>query len=208
MVCPYCIPNDPTQKRMMGKLAIFVILCSITTAFPFVYGVTDDPKEVEEWFHKIAHHHHHHHEQKVTKLHFYFQDLAGVTAMVVAQSNTTSTSPTYFGATLMMDNPLTVGPSQASKVIGRAQGLYGSSSMEEPCDVVAMNLIFTHGPYNGSALTVLGYNPILHPNREMPVIGGSGVFRLARGIALLNTYSYDFTVGNLTVEYNVIVQHY
>ncbi|GFY94599.1 hypothetical protein Acr_09g0010450 [Actinidia rufa] len=175
-------------------------------AFLVVFGVADDPKEVEEWFHKITNHHHH--EQKVTKLHFYFQDLAGVTAMVVAQSNTTSTSPTYFGATLMMDNPLTVGPSQASKVIGRAQGLYGSSSMEEPCDVVAMNLIFTHGPYNGSTLTVLGHNPILHPKREMPIIGGTGVFRLARGVSLLNTYSYDFTVGNLTVEYNVIVEHY
>ncbi|XP_057500904.1 pterocarpan synthase 1-like [Actinidia eriantha] len=103
-----------------------------------------------------------------------------------------------------MDNPLNVGPSQASKVIGRAQGLYGSSSMEEPCNVV----IFTHGPYNGCTLTVLGHNPILHPNREMPVIGGSGVFRLARGVVLLNIYSYDFTVGNLTVEYNVMVQHY
>ncbi|PSS21732.1 Dirigent protein [Actinidia chinensis var. chinensis] len=207
MVFPYCIPNDPTQKSMMGKLTIFLILCSITMAFPLVFGVADDPKGVEEWFHKITNHYHH--EQKITKLHFYYHDLLGVTRTVVAQSNTTSTSPTYFGATLMMDNPLTVGlPFTGFQVIGRAQGLYGSSSMEEPCNVVAMNLIFTHGPYNGSTLTVLGHNPILHPNREMPVIGGSGVFRLARGVVLLNTYSYNFTVGNLTVEYNVMVQHY
>ncbi|PSS21731.1 Dirigent protein [Actinidia chinensis var. chinensis] len=155
---------------MMGKLTIFLVLCSITMAFLVVFGVADDPKEVEEWFHKITNHHHH--EQKVTKLHFYFQDLAGITAMVVAQSNTTSTSPTYFGATLMMDNPLTVGPSQASKVIGRAQGLYGSSSMEEPCDVVAMNLIFTYGPYNGSTLAQFSIPNVRCPSSVGPVSSG------------------------------------
>ncbi|XP_057493265.1 dirigent protein 22-like [Actinidia eriantha] len=191
----------------MAKLGIFAILCSITMAFPVVFGVADDPKEVEEWFHKLTNHHHHL-EQKVTKFHFYFQDLVGITTAVVAQSNATATSPTFFGEVFMMDNPLTVGPSQASKVIGRAQGLYGLSSMENFCDVVAMNLIFTDGPYNGSALTVLGYNPVSQPKREMPVIGGSGVFRMARGVALLNTYYFNFTLGNTTVEYNVIVQHY
>ncbi|KAH7835267.1 hypothetical protein Vadar_024571 [Vaccinium darrowii] len=60
--------------------------------------------------------------------------------------------------------------------------------MEELILTQAMNLVFTGGPYNGSSLTVLGSNPVMHPNREMPVIGGSGVFRLAHG---------DFKIQNI-----------
>lgn len=186
---------------MMEKLGIVVVLI----LFPVAMAIADGPKEVEEWFHKFnnisgA-------QQKVTKLHFYFHDLRGVTTRVVAQSNTTAASPTFFGVVYAMDNPLTVGPSQASKVIGRAQGLYSSTSMGKLSLIVAMNLVFTNGPYNGSSLTVLGYNPVMEPTREMPVLGGSGVFRLARGVAMLNTYFFDIARGNATVEYNVIVYH-
>ncbi|PSS21730.1 Dirigent protein [Actinidia chinensis var. chinensis] len=191
----------------MGKLGIFAIfLCSITMVVPLVFGVAEGPKEVEEWFHSVSNHHHP--NQKVTKMHFYLHDVFGVTTKKVAKPNTTAKSPTFFGETFMIDNPLTVGPSQASKLIGRAQGLYGFSSMEEVRVTVAMNLVFTDGSYNGSSLTSLGHNPVLQPKCEMPIIGGSGIFRLARGVALLNTYSHDDIKGNTTVEYNVILQHY
>ncbi|KAH7834710.1 hypothetical protein Vadar_018834 [Vaccinium darrowii] len=184
----------------LGMVVLLMLIC------PMAMATSEGPKEMEEWFYKfnttsrVT-------QQKVTKLHFYFHDLRGVTTAVVAQSNTTATSPTVFGVLYAMDNPLTVGPSQASKVIGRAQGLYGSTSMEELSLIQAMNLVFTDGPYNGSSLTVLGSNPVMHPNREMPVVGGSGVFRLVRGVALLTAYFFDVPRGNATVEYNVIVYH-
>jgi hypothetical protein len=44
--------------------------------------------------------------------------------------------------------------------------------------------------------------------REMPIVGGSGLFRLARGYAQANTHEIDFKTGNATVEYNVYVFHY
>ncbi|KAI8533145.1 hypothetical protein RHMOL_Rhmol11G0273400 [Rhododendron molle] len=192
---------------MMEKLAAIGIVV-VLMLFPMAMAIAEGPKEVEEWFHfkfddttSVAH-------QKVTKLHFYFHDLRGVTTAVVAQSNTTAASPTLFGLFYAMDNPLTVGPSQASKVIGRAQGLYGSTSREKFSLTLAMNLVFTDGPFNGSSLTVLGYNPTMQPKREMPVVGGAGVFRMARGVALLKTYFFDVPRGNVTVEYNVIVHHY
>ncbi|KAF7127402.1 hypothetical protein RHSIM_Rhsim11G0189500 [Rhododendron simsii] len=192
---------------MMEKLAAVGIVVVLVLFSPIAMAIAEGPKEVEEWFHKfddttsVA-------QQKVTKLQFYFHDLRGVTTAVLAQSNTTAASPTSFGLFYVMDNPLTVGPSQASKVIGRAQGLYGSTSREKLGLTLAMNLVFTNGPYNGSSLTVLGYNPPTLPKREMPVVGGAGVFRMARGVALLKTYFFDATQGNATVEYNVIVHHY
>nr|GEY55146.1 dirigent protein 22-like [Tanacetum cinerariifolium] len=66
----------------------------------------------------------------------------------------------------------------------------------------------TTGPrkYNGSSLQFLGSNPIFHRVREMSIVGGTGVFRLARGIASLQTYFVNDTSS--IVEYSLVVIHY
>ncbi|KAB1227900.1 Dirigent protein 19 [Morella rubra] len=81
----------------------------------------------------------------------------------------------------MIDDPLTLGPKLSSKLIGRAQGFYALASQEEVGLLMAMNFAFTEGKYNGSTITVLGRNAVFTKVREMPVIGGSGLFRFATG---------------------------
>ncbi|KAJ1692268.1 hypothetical protein LUZ63_008966 [Rhynchospora breviuscula] len=146
-----------------------------------------------------------------TNLHFYFHDLPGgsnPTAIRVAAASVTSTSPTGFGATVMMDDPLTAGPDVSSALVGRAQGLYALASRDEGGHVLmAMNLVFMDQENNGSTLAVLGRNNVFDPIREMPVIGGSGKFRYARGYIHAKTYTFDQTTGNAVVEYNVTVFH-
>lgn len=39
----------------------------------------------------------------------------------------------------------------------------------------------------------------------MPVIGGSGIFRFARGYVQASTHTVDFKTGDAVVEYNVCV---
>ena len=73
---------------------------------------------------------------------------------------------------------------------------------------LTMNFAFTEGKYNGSTLTILGRNAVFHKVREMPVIGGSGVFRFARGYAEANTHWIEIKSGDVVVEYNVYVFHY
>lgn len=170
---------------------------------PVYSGIADSPDDVEKWFEKLGEY-----KQKVTKLHFYYHDLRGKTSLQVAQANSSAASPTFFGMTYVMDDPLTAGPQFTSKPMGRAQGLLIPSSMEELSLLCVMNFIFTDGKYNGSTLTILGNNPILHKYRELPIIGGTGVFRLARGVVKLKTIYFDAVVGNATVEFNVFVQHY
>lgn len=190
----------------MGKLIIFLMLTTILITMPLVQGFGKDPKAVEDWFKKLRTK-----KEKLTKLHFYFHDtLSGKnpTGYKVAQSNITSTSPTFFGMVNMIDDPLTIGPEPNSPVIGQAQGLYGSAGLEEVSLMMNMNFVFTNGEYNGSTLSVLGRNPALDEYREMPIQGGSGVFRLARGIATAKTYWVNFTSGDAIVEYNVMVMHY
>ncbi|KAL2460047.1 Dirigent protein 11 [Abeliophyllum distichum] len=192
----------------MGKQCIISMLCAILLAgiaTPVAPAIDKRPVAVETWFKKLPHT-----KEKLTKLHFYFQDVVSgknSTVVRVADSKSTIKSPTVFGAVFVMDDPLTEGPEPDSKIVGRAQGIYSSASMEEIGFLMILNFVFTNGKYNGSSLSVLGHNPIFHKYREMPIIGGSDAFRLARGIATAKTYRLN-NAGDAIVEYNVMVLHY
>lgn len=150
-------------------------------------------------------------KEKMSHLRFFFHDIVGgpnATAIRVAGAPTTDKSPTLFGAVVMIDDLLTIGPSPKSKLVGRAQGLYASASQDNLALLMAMNFAFMDGKYNGSTLSILGRNSVFSDVREMPVIGGSGLFRFARGYALAHTRKIDFETGDAVVEYNVYVMHY
>ncbi|KAM7505574.1 hypothetical protein LguiB_004478 [Lonicera macranthoides] len=108
----------------------------------------------------------------------------------------------------MMDDPLTVGPELTSKMVGRAQGIYASAAQDEMGFLMVLNYAFVEGKYNGSTLSILGRNPVMSEMREMPIVGGSGLFRFARGYAQARTHAVNFTSGDAVVEYNVYVLHY
>ncbi|MBA0861135.1 hypothetical protein Goshw_024836 [Gossypium schwendimanii] len=148
--------------------------------------------------------------EKLSHLHFYFHDVVtgkNVTAVRVAKAPTTTKS-SPFGAVAVMDDPLTISPDIGSKLVGKAQGIYALASQTEASLLMAFNFAFVEGKYNGSNLSVLGRNPVFSAVREMPVIGGSGVFRFARGYAEARTHTFDLNTGNAVVEYNVYVFHY
>ena len=149
-------------------------------------------------------------KEKVTNLQFYFHDtLSGKNppAVRVAQAPETDKSPTLFGAILMADDPLTETHDPQSKLVGRAQGLYGSAGQHELGLIMAMSFSFTEGVYNGSSISILGRNSAMSPVREMPVVGGTGFFRMARGYALAQTHWLDPLTGDAIVGYNVTVVH-
>ncbi|KAI9156557.1 hypothetical protein LWI28_008615 [Acer negundo] len=149
--------------------------------------------------------------EKLTHLHFYFHDIVTAknpTAVRVAEAAMTNASSTFFGAVSMMDDPLTVAPELSSKMVGRAQGIYASASQTELGLLMVLNFAFVEGKFNGSNLSVLGRNAVFSGVREMPIVGGSGVFRFARGYAQAKTYSWNPKTENAVVEYNVYVLHY
>uniref|UniRef100_A0A803QPE0 Dirigent protein n=1 Tax=Cannabis sativa TaxID=3483 RepID=A0A803QPE0_CANSA len=74
--------------------------------------------------------------------------------------------------------------------------------------LMSLNYVFTEGKYNGSCLSILGHNSILSALREMPVVGGTGLFRFARGYALAKTYMVNATSHDAIVEYDVYVLHF
>ena len=109
---------------------------------------------------------------------------------------------------MIIDDPLTVGPEPSSRRVGRAQGMYASASQSELGLMVTFNFVFTEGKYNGSTLSILGRNTVFSAVREMPIVGGSGLFRFARGYVQARTVSFDLKTGDAVVEYNVYALHY
>ncbi|KAF7818923.1 dirigent protein 22-like [Senna tora] len=150
-------------------------------------------------------------KEKLSHLHFYFHDIVSgrnATAVRVAEAAMTNTSATGFGVVTMMDDPLTEGPDAGSKVVGRAQGIYGSADQKEVGLLMVLNFAFMEGKYNGSNLSLLGRNSVFSKIREMPIVGGSGLFRFARGYAQAETHTFNLETGDAIVEYNVYVFHY
>ncbi|CAH9124518.1 unnamed protein product [Cuscuta epithymum] len=149
--------------------------------------------------------------EKLSHLRFFFHDIVSgknATAVKIAQATTTNTSATRFGMMAMIDDPLTAGPNLSSKLVGRAQGVYASAAIDEVGLLMVLNFAFVGGKYGGSCLTVLGKNAVNSAVRELPVGGGTGLFRFARGYAEAKTRMYNAKTGDAMVEYNVYVFHY
>ncbi|KAH0449447.1 hypothetical protein IEQ34_020139 [Dendrobium chrysotoxum] len=147
-------------------------------------------------------------KEKLIHLRFYWHDILSgpnPTAVTIARSPVTNASATLFGSMNVIDDPLTLGPDLSSRQIGRAQGIYASADQNVVGLFMVMNFVFVDGKYNGSTLAVLGHNQVFSSVREMPIVGGTMLFRLARGYVRARTYSFRPETGDAVVEYNCYV---
>lgn len=189
------------EKQGALVLMVFVFM----VALPMGHCDTEGAKEVYEWFSKLPYA-----KEKVTKFHFFNHETYNgtdvLTAVKTSQANGSNQSPYLFGTVYIMDDVLREGIELTSKEVGRAQGLYTFSGVNEMDLLMAFSWVFTTGKYNGSSLTVVGRS-LTTRQRELPIIGGSGVFRLARGVASAELRDINI-FGKAVVEYNVVVIHY
>lgn len=142
--------------------------------------------------------------ERTSRLHFYFQDKPSTpdpTAVRIIGDRV------GFGATYMIDDALTRDAARDSEVVGRAQGTYSVAAQNDLALLMVVVFHFSEGEYNGSSLSMMGRNHVYDEVREMPIVGGSGAFRFARGYALAHTVWLDAKTGDATVEYNVTVIH-
>ncbi|CAK8576767.1 unnamed protein product [Lathyrus sativus] len=150
-------------------------------------------------------------QETETNLQFYFHDtVSGKNPSVVQVAepiDKSKQSDTRFGSIWMADDPLTETSDPKSKLVGRAQGIYASSGQHEFGLLMSLSYSFVDGPYNGSTFALVGKNSAMNPVREMPVVGGTGLFRMARGYAIAKTHLFDLTTGDAIVGYNVTLVH-
>ncbi|KAJ4804457.1 Dirigent protein [Rhynchospora pubera] len=149
--------------------------------------------------------------EKQSHFRFYWHDMisgSNRTAVSVAQAPQFNKSSTFFSDVFVMDDPLRTGPEKNSKLVGKAQGIYVAAGLNKLELLMAMNFVFTDGEYNGSTISILGHNEVFTTVREMPIVGGSGLFRFARGYVQFRTYLFNQKIGYAVVEYKVFVNHY
>ncbi|KAF8726310.1 hypothetical protein HU200_019770 [Digitaria exilis] len=151
--------------------------------------------------------------ERSTYMKLYWHDVVSgpdPTTVPVAQARVTRDSESGFGAVVVIDDALTEGPDRrSSRRLGRAQGIYVGAGKDEVSLLMAMTFVFQGGSrYNGSTLDVMGHNAVLHDVREMAIVGGTGVFRMARGYAQARSYTpVSNKPGDATVEYSLFIKH-
>ncbi|KAL1362482.1 hypothetical protein HN51_010731 [Arachis hypogaea] len=145
-------------------------------------------------------------QKKLTTLHFYYHDILEGENPTVVQIIDPSNTPNSLGTTFMMDNALTEGPELSSKQVGRAQGMFGLASIQDRGMVMLINFAFSEeGEYKGSTLSMLGRNPVMDTVREMPIVGGTRLFRFASGFAIAKSLWSISTEQHFVVEYNITI---
>ncbi|KAH6812527.1 hypothetical protein C2S51_026289 [Perilla frutescens var. frutescens] len=148
--------------------------------------------------------------KKVARLRFYLHDVFGgdkPTVWRVAQCNLSDVLPSGFGKLVVLDNLVTAEPDVNSAVVGRLQGTVGFADLREKALVMLLNLVFTGGEYEGSTLSIVGRNPLDDEVREVPIVGGTGKFRMATGFIITSTYFNDPARVRNVFEYNAVVLH-
>ncbi|EPS65313.1 hypothetical protein M569_09464, partial [Genlisea aurea] len=150
-------------------------------------------------------------KEKFARLHFYVQvPLGGPNATVweIARATVTDQSKTSFGQLRVIDDLLTVGLDRDSEKLGRVQGTIASTGIDESAFTMNLNIYFTEGPYQGSTLCIVGRNPFDEKDRELAVVGGTGVFKAARGYAVTNTLSFNPVNNYRVLEYTMFVSYF
>ncbi|KAF8049349.1 hypothetical protein N665_2233s0008 [Sinapis alba] len=96
----------------------------------------------------------------------------------------------------MTDGPLTTDELRNYTVVGQAQGIYAGAAQGEVGFLMVLNFAFKI-EVQWSTITLA---------REMPVVGGSGMFRFASGYVETRTKLLDYKmISEANVEYNCYV---
>ncbi|PRQ52824.1 putative plant disease resistance response protein [Rosa chinensis] len=102
-------------------------------------------------------------------------------------------SPTNWGTILVCHNPFVEDPSPYSRKVGQVRGLEVASSKDGEYNYICSSTMFTRSEYNGSTLQAQGtFNRASRGASVLSIVGGTGTFKGARGIAMLQTYSASF----------------
>ncbi|KAJ0048227.1 hypothetical protein Pint_15061 [Pistacia integerrima] len=96
----------------------------------------------------------------------------------------------HFGDVVVFDDPITLDNNLHSTPIGRAQGFYLYDKKETFTAWLVFSFVFNSTAHK-SSLNFAGADPLMNKTRDISVIGGTGDFFMARGIATLRTDAFE-----------------
>uniref|UniRef100_A0A8R7TC85 Dirigent protein n=2 Tax=Triticum urartu TaxID=4572 RepID=A0A8R7TC85_TRIUA len=103
---------------------------------------------------------------------------------------------TYFGTLVVFDDPMTVGkvlPMAGEGPAARAQGFYFYDKQESYTSWFGFSIVFNSTAHKGT-INLVGVDLMDDKTRGLSVVGGTGHFFMARGIATLRLDASEGTV--------------
>ncbi|XP_057802724.1 dirigent protein-like [Salvia miltiorrhiza] len=155
-----------------------------------------------------------HNRQPCQQLVFYFHDILyngqnynNATSAIIGSpqwgNKTTVATPYNFGDLVAFDDPITLDNNLHSPPVGRAQGMYLYDQRSIYGALLSFSFLFNSTDHVGT-LNFAGADPLMNKTRDISVIGGTGDFFMARGVATLSTDSFEGDVYfRLRVEINL-----
>ncbi|CAA2938507.1 disease resistance response protein 206-like [Olea europaea var. sylvestris] len=141
------------------------------------------------------------HYRPCKELVFYFHDILyngdnynNATSAIVGSpewgNKTAVAQPNNFGDVVVFDDPITLDNNLYSPPVGRAQGMYLYDQKSMYNAWLGFSFLFNSTKLVGT-LNFIGADPLLNKTRDISVIGGTGDFFMARGIATLMTDAFE-----------------
>ncbi|CAN0910412.1 Dirigent protein [Linum grandiflorum] len=96
----------------------------------------------------------------------------------------------HFGDVVVFDDPITIDNNLHSPAVGRAQGMYVYDKKEVFTAWLGFSFVFNSTEHVGT-LTFAGADPLMNKTRDVSVVGGTGDFFMARGVATLMTDAFE-----------------
>ncbi|XP_006658012.1 dirigent protein 5-like [Oryza brachyantha] len=143
-------------------------------------------------------------------LYDYSNSTANSTAAAVtkptALSTAVSKSGYFFGRVVVFNDPVTEGkalPPALEETAVRAQGLYLYDNKEDYTAWLAFSVVFNSTAHRGT-LNLIGADPLAEKTRDISVVGGTGDFFMARGVATIRTDAIEgFKYFRLQMDINL-----
>eukprot|EP00250_Pteridium_aquilinum_P004575 c14782_g1_i1 orf=83-640(-) len=104
------------------------------------------------------------------------------TYTAVQSAQPPSPHPNSFGIIHTFDNPLTTAPSLNSTQVGRVQGWYGDVGQNVLTLFLVQTFTYADGKHNGT-FSLVGVDVATDAVKYGPIVGGTGAFAFARGVA-------------------------
>lgn len=145
-----------------------------------------------------------HHRKPCDELVFYFHDILyngknadNATSVLVGApawgDKIKLDGQNSFGDLAVFDDPITLDNNLHSPPVGRAQGFYMYDKKDIFTAWLGFSFVFNSTEHQGS-INFAGADPIMNKTRDISVIGGTGDFVMARGVATLMTDAFELPV--------------
>ncbi|KAJ1291929.1 hypothetical protein BS78_02G353900 [Paspalum vaginatum] len=120
-----------------------------------------------------------------------------------ALSTAVTSNGTQFGMLVVFDDVVTAGQALSSEPVARAQGFYFYDK-ELTSAWLAFSLVFNSTAHKGT-LNLMGADLMNEKTRDSSVVGGTGDFFVARGVATISTDSFE---GSFYFRLKMVIKLY